>query len=106
MANKRVIHKYPLRSPLTFVRVPAGAQLLSVQAQGADICLWFLVDPAEARVNRRYFLSVNTGDEFDSEHYEGQFIATVQIGQIVWHIFERDVPVLEDIIYEAESLEA
>lgn len=67
--------------------LPIGAKLLSVHAQGSDLCLWALVD-TEADLENREFVIVGTGHEVP-EH-AGEFVGTALLvgGQLVLHVFE------------------
>ena len=72
--------------PESALELPWGAELLCVQMQGKDICLWAVVDP-QAPTERRRFEIVPTGIPFEIE--EGCYLGTVQQGPYVWHIFEK-----------------
>jgi hypothetical protein len=66
--------------------MPAGAEVLTVQAKGDSGVLWALVDPAASKETRR-FRVVPTGgppSELKAEWYVGTF----QLGWTVWHVFE------------------
>jgi hypothetical protein len=83
-----VIWKYELESedgeqPL---RLPVKAQILAVQMQGEDLCIWALVDPAETKMRDHTVLVIGTGRtcEIGSIH---KYIGTVQDGEYVWHVF-------------------
>jgi hypothetical protein len=68
------------------ISMPKGADILDVQCQDGSIALWALIDPAEPREDRT-FKVIGTGWTFDNPgHY---YIATVQVGSFVWHIFEE-----------------
>jgi hypothetical protein len=80
------IYKYRISGAPCKVAMPHGAVILSVQMQGADLCVWALVEPGrepEARIFEVY----GTGAVFDSLGLE--HAATVQDGAIVLHVFER-----------------
>lgn len=72
------------------VQMPTGAQILTAQMQGQTICLWALVDcePELPKQNREIEI-IGTGTIIIEapRHY----IATVQCGQWVWHLFEREL---------------
>lgn len=86
--NQRTIWKYPLNiTDRQVVMIPKNGQLLSVQFQGAILCLWVLVDP-NAPEQPREIEVIGTGNPIDnSNRYH---IDTVQDGSLVWHIFERE----------------
>ena len=87
-----VIWKFPIpfmAEPSTH-QVPAGAKFLTAQIQlsayvgGGGIMLWGLVDP-EAPLEARTIQIVGTGHEVPAN---ARYIATVQDGALVWHVFE------------------
>lgn len=84
------IYKYPLNlTDEQIVSMPVGSKILSVQVQREQICLWAQVDtspsgPAELRSIQ----IIGTGhpvEDFSASH----FIGTVQLGRLVFHIFEN-----------------
>lgn len=79
------IFKYQLD---TSIKIPYNAKILSIQRQNGILCAWALVDPSEPPVTRRFRI-IGTGFEFDPKGLE--FLATVQGGSFVWHIFEEIV---------------
>ena len=86
----RKIYKYQIEvTDEQLVTMPAGAQILTVQAQGDRLCLWAVVSlgsPEEKRVIQIY----GTGMDFP-KHKKCTYIATVQMDGFVWHVFERIV---------------
>jgi hypothetical protein len=78
---KFVLHPYARNM------LPVGAKLLSVHAQGDDLCLWALVD-TEAPLEDREFVIVGTGHEVHD--HAGAFIGTALLanGRLVLHVFE------------------
>lgn len=82
------VFKYRLGSNITEILMPAGAQLLCVQPQGFDVCLWAKVDP-EARNETRRVVIVGTGHELPT-YGELKYINTfmVEDGALVFHAFE------------------
>lgn len=70
------------------VDMPEGAEILTVQMQGEDICLWAKVDPTTGSWTKRRFLCLGTGHEIPDENLK--YIGTIQtVDRFVWHIFER-----------------
>lgn len=69
------------------IEMPKGAQILTVQTQDGQGCIWAIVNPNEERQNR-YFRLFGTGHPFDLLDY--QHIGTFQMrnGALVWHLFE------------------
>ncbi len=72
--------------------MPRGAEVLTVQIQHGQICLWAIVD-YEARQEERAFHVAGTGHELPSTVGHVNYIGTVQEahGQLVWHVFEIDL---------------
>lgn len=84
----RTIYKFPLGvKHFTVISMPKGAEILTVQMQFGDLCLWAIVDP-EAEDEDRQFYIFPTGRPLNLPEYE--YIGTVQMrgGQLVWHVFE------------------
>lgn len=84
------IYKYRLQvTPLQYVAMPAGAQLLSVQMQGDTPYLWALVD-TDQRGDSRPIQMIGTGH--DAGGIVGRHLGTVQVGNpfapFVWHFFD------------------
>lgn len=81
-----VIYKYAVTvTRKQHIIMPRDAKILSAQCQGDCIQLWARVDPSEPLVNRAINV-LGTGHEFFG--YPGEFIATVQTGPYVWHLFD------------------
>jgi hypothetical protein len=82
----KAIWKFPLqitdRQP---VAIPAGSQLLTVQMQGEQPCLWSLVNPDSPRTT--IVISIRgTGHPISGD--AGKYIATFQTGPLVFHAFD------------------
>lgn len=85
---KKTIYKYPFRVDDTFrLALPAGAQVLTVQTQYNEPCLWAEVD-LEKPIETRTFEVRGTGHPMDGT--EGRYINTFQLhnGALVFHVFE------------------
>lgn len=86
----RTIYKYPLAiTDSQAVLMPVGAEIISAQVQGADLCIWAAVDPT-AKKHARVIHIYGTGHPIpdpDKLH----FIGTVQQmgGALVWHVFAQ-----------------
>lgn len=65
------------------ISMPAGAEILSVQVQNGEPCIWAKVD-RDAPLVPRLIEIVGTG------HYapDHPYIGTVQTGEFVWHFFD------------------
>ena len=91
----KVIYKYPLNvHGQSIVPVPDGAELLSIDVQMGVLVSWWLIDKEVEEVKNPKFLSLMTGEPFDSSDIIMKFIQTVQIdddsmpnGKFVVHIF-------------------
>ena len=86
----RQVQKFDLSNSINFsVRMPVGAQILSVGRYMSYLCLWALVD-SDAPKELRFFDAYPTGYSIPGDaplHYLG----TVQTEDVLstWHIFER-----------------
>ena len=83
----KTIYKYTVTGlPLqNKIEMPKGASILSVNMQGADCCMWALVD-TESETEEREFEIVGTGWELDDNmSYVGTCFAK---DGYVWHIVE------------------
>lgn len=71
-----------------FVSMPVGAQILCVQTQINNPCLWAVVDPDALTKEVRRFNIYGTGHEIEGE--PGTYIGTFQLagGTLVFHVFE------------------
>ena len=67
------------------VKMPMGANLLSIQLQGGEMVMWALVDPLTPNVGHRMIQCYGTGSGLRSV---GQHVATVQAGSLVYHFFD------------------
>lgn len=84
----RTIWKFPLAvSSIYQVTMPKGAEILTVQRQASQACIWAIVDP-EAEKERRVFEIYGTGNPIDVE-CPRKYIGTFQSPPFVWHVFER-----------------
>jgi hypothetical protein len=78
----------PVVNP-AMIRMPKGAEILTVQRQGDQACLWAIVEP-EAEKEQRYFIIEGTGNPIHEEDgVTRKYIGTFQAPQFVWHVFER-----------------
>lgn len=80
------IWKYELEWPVQSLLVPVGATFLSVAVQGPNVCVWAIVDQVIDEREHRMVRVVATGQEFDPEGTN--YIGTVQIEPLVYHVFE------------------
>lgn len=86
----KTIWKFPLIvNDFQQISIPAGAQLLDVQVQHDQPCLWALVDPAAPR-EFLTFRTVGTGHPFIDDAWGSyRHIGTYQLaaGGFVGHVF-------------------
>lgn len=85
-----VILKYTLDHTVSgyqTVMMPAGARVISVQAQKGKVTLWAWVPVITHEPRPHLFMVVGTGQHFDTSLIT--FIGTVQLGDEVWHVFEE-----------------
>ena len=81
------IFKYEIDPHVSGIRMPAGAEVLSVAFQGEKFCLWVKVNP-DAETELRSFVACGTGHKIPSG--ELKFIGTGHMDNgLVFHAFER-----------------
>jgi hypothetical protein len=69
--------------------MPKGAEVLTVQAQGGQPCLWAIVD-TDAENEVREFEVCGTGNPiYQNLQIQRKYIGTFQSPPFVWHVFER-----------------
>jgi len=87
--NKRV-WKFVLDPNNTKIVMPVGAEVLTVQSQNNEACLWALVDPDSER-ETRVFDVYGTGHNIRYDiGIDRKYIATFQLNDgLVFHVFER-----------------
>lgn len=83
----KTIWKYEIDAGYNLLKMPKGAEALTVQLQGWEPQLWAVVDP-EAPLEDRIFSIYGTGHVVPSSH--GKYVATYHQGPLVWHVFEGD----------------
>jgi hypothetical protein len=80
----KTVYKYELRSQDASIKLPKGAEILTVQLQNGIPTLWALVDP-ENVLEDRFISTVGTGWEVSDNM---KYICTYMEGYFVWHVFE------------------
>jgi hypothetical protein len=85
----KTIWKFPLKGPHDYneIEMPKGAEILTAQVQNKTICLWAMVDP-EAPKETRMIEIAGTGTTIIDPDGPRKYIATVQVGPYVFHLFE------------------
>lgn len=92
------IWKYALMPDNEYsVEMPAGAEVLCVQVQGSELCIWAKVSPSNPP-ERRWFGVRATGQPFTRD--QGRYVGTFQLygGGYVGHLFELVKPCLSGIL--------
>jgi hypothetical protein len=87
------IWKYAVPAEDEFtVTMPKCAQILDVQDQNGQPCLWALVNP-EAETEPRHFFLRGTGHPM-GEAATGVYVGTFQVapGPLVFHLFDFGTP--------------
>lgn len=88
----QTIWKYTLTPPPVRLTMPQGAQILAVQEQHGQACLWAMVDSAAPLVEREFEV-YSTGHEIPAldAGEERVHVGTFQLegGMLVFHVFER-----------------
>jgi hypothetical protein len=88
---KKEIWKYTIHPFTVKVRMPEGAEILTVQIQNGVPCIWVLVNP-ENELEIRNFEIFGTGQKIACDiGVERKYINTFQMenGSLVFHLFER-----------------
>ena len=85
----RKIFKYQLKiTHEQTILMPKDAEIISVQFQRGVLCVWAIVAPSNPE-KFRVFELYGTGADFPTLGMaERKYIATVQEGPFVWHVFE------------------
>ena len=85
------IYKYPLEIEDTqFVELPLGAEILTAQMQGNQLCLWAMVNTSPEAINKnRRIEIIGTGSPVPTGDLK--YISTFQMmgGVLIFHVFEN-----------------
>jgi hypothetical protein len=85
----KVIYKYPMQLELyQTIELPENARILSIQLQSDQICMWVLTDTEMDFKVSRVFMVIGTGTSDRIGEFD-EYLASVQQGVYVWHIFEE-----------------
>lgn len=91
----KTIFKYPINlNPYVNQEVwmPPDAQILTVQIQKNQPCIWALIDTDDIRAKAFQIEIFETGQEIEQENdVERRYLGTCQMddGDYVFHVFER-----------------
>jgi hypothetical protein len=87
----KTIHKYPVPIDRDYfdLELPEGAEILTVQVQRDQVCLWCTVNTERARQFKHTFRLAGTGHELDNDELL-KYIGTFQLNQgwVIGHLFE------------------
>lgn len=86
----KTIWKFPLKTTDEQVIImPAGAEILTIQTQYEEPCIWALVDPLRPK-KERIILIHGTGHPVSDTIKKQTYIGTYQLhgGSLVFHAFE------------------
>ena len=86
------IFKYPLEVTDTQkLALPAHSEILTVQNQNEQICIWAFVNEEYPQTDVRKIRIIGTGNPVPKEDTFFKYIGTVQMmeGKLVWHVFEE-----------------
>lgn len=84
------VYKYPIEvTDYQSVTLPQNAEILTVQVQNGQPCIWALVNPENETVERNLRI-VGTGHPIDDEARKLIYIGSFQMygGRLVFHVFE------------------
>lgn len=84
------IYKYKLEiTDKQTVALPADADILSVDAQLGELCLWAVVVPNNFTIERRIEIFGTGADIPTGLGISRIYLGTVVMPPFVWHVFER-----------------
>ncbi len=87
-----IVYKYPLPIEAEgFIEMPAGAKILSVQAQRGIPMVWALVDPTTKALAKHWFFVFGTGTPIDFDLGDASFLGTFQLedGLVMVHVWDN-----------------
>ena len=85
----KTIYKYVLKPiEMQDIELPIDAEILTVQNQDEEVCMWVKLDPDEPKVHRT-FAVFGTGWRIVS-NATFEYVGTVQLWRenLVYHVFE------------------
>lgn len=90
LAGNRTVWKFgPIGPGGNSLKMPRGAQLLSVAFQEDNLYVWAAVNPVEEKVVRRVGVLPTGLDSLPQDGHEFMFIGTAHNRHgTVWHVFE------------------
>lgn len=86
---KKTIYKYIIQfGDLVAIELPLNSEILTIQFQGLQLCLWALINKQEKEKEIIHLRIYGTGHDVSNSY--GKYITTVQNNGHVWHIFNFD----------------
>jgi len=85
------IYKYQLDvTDWQVLMMPKDAEILTVQIQNGNVCMWALVDVLQSPREREFHI-YGTGNPITDETKNLKYISTFQMrdGRLVFHVFEK-----------------
>lgn len=85
------IYKYPLEVTDTqFIELPLGAEILTAQMQGNQLCLWAMVNSSPDAIKKNRCIEI-IGTGYPVPTGDLKYISTFQIagGGLIFHVFEN-----------------
>jgi glutamine cyclotransferase len=83
----KTIWKYELKVQREqYVKIPYEHNILDIQIQDGKIIMWVEVDKTTDALDTLINM-FGTGQELPA-FYEGDFLATIQDGRLVWHFYK------------------
>ena len=86
----KMIYKYAFEvTGIVRIDMPMRAQVLTVQTQIGEPCIWAIVEPGEP-VEPRFFRVYGTGHKWDTNVKATHYVGTFQLddGGFIGHLFE------------------
>ncbi len=83
-------HSFQVDDSFT-VMMPIDAQVLTVQSQGENTCLWYTTDPEKPKVPRVFRVFGTGQPSLEEPGHDLIYISTFQLyeGSLVFHVFEQ-----------------
>lgn len=83
----KTIWKYIISAGKEEIKLPKGAEVLSVHEQNDEVAMWVSVDPS-LETESRYFRMFGTGHALSERPMKYIGTAHLHGGQLVLHVFE------------------
>lgn len=81
------IWKFELKKDRTqLVKMPEKSEIMDIQMQNGKLVMWAMVDPESENIEVKINM-YGTGWETNDNAIKDEYLATVQDGDFVWHLF-------------------